>query len=294
MLCEKMETDKLRYFCTIAEIGSLTKAAEILGLSHGGLSKAVSALEVEVGCKLFRPYGRGLEITEEGKELYPKALDVLNGVAALRLKGKCETRPLTKIAVSEVIAVYCSRLIASALETDVSIAFFEYGELEARILKKEIDFGIAFIPSPHPELEYLKIGSIAFGAFARVDIAGKYKDTSIPFVIPIKETPANPLSYKHRDGWPHEVARKNGDMAGNFSIGMNLIKGGRGAGYMPKFVAQMENTILPLTDHLKELPQFKSANSERLVFLVKQKNVAENSAMKKTARIIRKFCCSKS
>ena len=72
-----METHRLRYFCAIAETGSLTKASEILGISHSGLSKAVSVLEMETHLKLFRPLGRGLEITSDGKWLYQKAQQIL-------------------------------------------------------------------------------------------------------------------------------------------------------------------------------------------------------------------------
>lgn len=68
-----MDTNKLKYFVAVAETGSLTKASKILGISHSGLSKAVSALETEAKLKLFRPQGRGLEITLEGKWFYLEA-----------------------------------------------------------------------------------------------------------------------------------------------------------------------------------------------------------------------------
>jgi len=64
-----METDRLKYFCVIVDTGSLTKAAEVLGVSHSGLSKAMSVLQGELGFKILVPKGRGLELTEKGREL---------------------------------------------------------------------------------------------------------------------------------------------------------------------------------------------------------------------------------
>ena len=55
-----MNLDRLRYFCVIAETGSLRRAAEILRLSPAALSKALHVLEKEVGCPLTLPAGRGL------------------------------------------------------------------------------------------------------------------------------------------------------------------------------------------------------------------------------------------
>ena len=95
-----MDTHRLRYFCTIAETGSLTKASEILGISHSGLSKAITALEDETNLQLFRPQGRGLEITKDGKWFYQKAQEILkieNEIDELMLPYKVDLSIYHKI-----------------------------------------------------------------------------------------------------------------------------------------------------------------------------------------------------
>jgi DNA-binding transcriptional LysR family regulator len=59
-----MNMDRVRYFCVVANCGSLVKALEILRISQPALSKAVRVLEEEVGLKLLEREGRRLRLTE--------------------------------------------------------------------------------------------------------------------------------------------------------------------------------------------------------------------------------------
>ena len=62
-----MDIDRVRYFNTFAETGSLVRASEILHVSQPALSKALKTLEGEVGLRLLESDGRGLKLTEAGK-----------------------------------------------------------------------------------------------------------------------------------------------------------------------------------------------------------------------------------
>ena len=46
-----MELKDLRYFCLAAELGSITRAAETLGVSQPFVTKVINRLEEELGCK---------------------------------------------------------------------------------------------------------------------------------------------------------------------------------------------------------------------------------------------------
>jgi len=72
-----MDTTRWRYLITIAETESLQKAAELLRISSPALSKAVRLLEEEFSCKITIPNGRGILITDEGKQLAQKLSDLL-------------------------------------------------------------------------------------------------------------------------------------------------------------------------------------------------------------------------
>jgi DNA-binding transcriptional LysR family regulator len=59
----------LKIFITIAEQGSMTKAAEQYHIAASALSKRISELEEKVGSPIFFRYPRGMELTPVGQAL---------------------------------------------------------------------------------------------------------------------------------------------------------------------------------------------------------------------------------
>lgn len=68
-----LDWDKLRIFHIAAEAGSFTHAAERLNMSQSAVSRQVSALEEDLGFKLFIRHARGLVLTEVGEQLFRTA-----------------------------------------------------------------------------------------------------------------------------------------------------------------------------------------------------------------------------
>jgi DNA-binding transcriptional LysR family regulator len=64
---------KIRHFVKIAELKSLSKAADRLDLTESGLSRQLAALETYVGKPLFSRTGRGVELTDAGRILLEAA-----------------------------------------------------------------------------------------------------------------------------------------------------------------------------------------------------------------------------
>ena len=64
-----MNYARLRAFHAVAQQGSYTKAAQMIHVSQPTLSDHVKALETDYGVKLFKPRGRGVELTALGERL---------------------------------------------------------------------------------------------------------------------------------------------------------------------------------------------------------------------------------
>jgi DNA-binding transcriptional LysR family regulator len=64
----------------VAESGSFVRAADALGLSPSGVSRAVSRLEKRVGVRLLDRTTRSQTLTDEGRRLYEAVLPHLTGI----------------------------------------------------------------------------------------------------------------------------------------------------------------------------------------------------------------------
>lgn len=61
-----MDFKRLGYFAQIAELGSLTRAGERLGIAQPSLSRQMRLLEEELGVSLFTRGSKGMQLTEAG------------------------------------------------------------------------------------------------------------------------------------------------------------------------------------------------------------------------------------
>lgn len=79
-----MDIRQLKYFVTIVDSGSLSKAAEILCVAQPSLSQQMSGLEVELKTQLLLRSSQGVKPTEAGKILYRRARTMLREMDHLR------------------------------------------------------------------------------------------------------------------------------------------------------------------------------------------------------------------
>lgn len=85
--------DEIRTAWQVARLGTVSGAAEVLGVHHATVIRHVDALEGRLGTKLFQRHARGYTPTDAGREL----LEVAQGAAdrfdqlSSRIKGQSET-----------------------------------------------------------------------------------------------------------------------------------------------------------------------------------------------------------
>lgn len=73
-----MDFRQLRYFVTLFEEGSVTRAARRLGVVQSALSMQIRKLENEFQVQLFERTSRGVDPTPIGENLYRRAVDILD------------------------------------------------------------------------------------------------------------------------------------------------------------------------------------------------------------------------
>ena len=78
-----MDSKKLEILMTAADLGSFTKASEVVGYTQSGLTHMMDALEREVGFPLLRRSHNGIQLTEQGSQLMPAIREFLQANANL-------------------------------------------------------------------------------------------------------------------------------------------------------------------------------------------------------------------
>ena len=112
-----MELSQLRTLIHVAELGSLSKAADRLHIAQPALSRQVRMLEEELGFALFLRHGRGMVLSEQGAEVLTHATRIFAEVEEIRATAKPAGAPLTgevAIGLPPTVAEIISLPLAAA------------------------------------------------------------------------------------------------------------------------------------------------------------------------------------
>ena len=87
-----MKLRQLRYFVTIVDAGSFSRAAQVAHVAQPALSQQIADLEDQLGVSLLQRSARGVNATAAGERLYVEASAILRRVERLPevVRGQCE------------------------------------------------------------------------------------------------------------------------------------------------------------------------------------------------------------
>lgn len=292
-----MDSNRLKYFLVVNETGSIRKAAELLHLSPAALSKAIKQFESELRVSLLNPSGRGIVITEAGKELariarpHVEGLELLaKGIAQLELNQKKELR----LGSFEVFTTHFLQGLMPHLPKDMSLLLREVipGEMEKALLNHEIDFGITYIPIPTSGIDHQQVATIEMGIFG---LSNKYSEVEfekLPFVIPVQPIVGSPNKVQGLDGWPdNRFTRDIKYQVTLMESALELCRQGKAVGYFPKTIVELHNDMVKHKFQLDVLTGPKGLLTQKQgVFLAKRKSDIEGDIHMKVAKGIRLVC----
>lgn len=138
--------DAVRTAFQVARLGTVSAAAEVLGVHHATVIRHIDALERRLGTRLFQRHARGYTPTEAGRDLLAVAQTTDEQFAQLasRIRGRGERVEgefiLTAIAgISDLVVPVLGRFqqlhpaVSIRLLTDVRIFRLDYGEAHVAI-----------------------------------------------------------------------------------------------------------------------------------------------------------------
>ncbi|MBO8184051.1 LysR family transcriptional regulator [Streptomyces spirodelae] len=102
-----MDTDALRSFVRVAELGQFQQAADELGVTQQAVSKRIAALERELEARLFSRTARGIELTLDGQAFLPHARSIVAGVE----RAITAVRPGARALRIDVLGLRCAQAV---------------------------------------------------------------------------------------------------------------------------------------------------------------------------------------
>lgn len=157
-----MDLKQLEYFVRVAELGSFTRAAQVLGIAQPALSRQVRLLEVELRQNLLVRNGRGATPTEAGQLLLEHGRGILHQVERAREElSRVRTGLAGKVAVglppsiSRVLTVPLTRAFRQKLpQAQLSISEGLSTAMQENLQSGRLDIALLYNPSPLQGLEY--------------------------------------------------------------------------------------------------------------------------------------------
>ncbi|GLY29190.1 LysR family transcriptional regulator [Kineosporia sp. NBRC 101731] len=144
-----MRIEQLEYLATVTRLGSLRRAAEELHVSQPALSETIRNLERELRVTLLDRRRSGAVVSDDGRELLPHIMGVLESVDRLRRAADQQHRTHRMVRVGTVNAATVTLLTpavrafrAGHPETQVEVIAAQQDQIERSLREGGLDLGL--------------------------------------------------------------------------------------------------------------------------------------------------------
>lgn len=175
----------VKHFVAVASYGSFTEAAKATFVSQPSLSTAVRRLEERLGVKLLHRSKRGVEPTRAGEALLSRAklAQALLEAAVNEIASTLdEPQGRYTIGMHESLGAYflpgfLSGFYARFPKVDLALRNANSRDVEAAVIKREVDIGLVVNPAGDPSCEALELfhDEVVFVALSELADATEHK-----------------------------------------------------------------------------------------------------------------------
>jgi DNA-binding transcriptional LysR family regulator len=182
-MASAFDLNELHAFRAVAELGNFRRAAEAVHISQPAFSRRIEKLEEALGVRLLDRTTRRVSLTAVGRDFARKVqqlLDDLDGTL-LAIRGVAATRmgEVTIACVPSTVYYYVSQVVqrfrGDFPKVRVKVFDASANEVLGAVLRGEADFGLNFIGSQEPELEFSALREERFVLACRRDHALAHK-----------------------------------------------------------------------------------------------------------------------
>lgn len=168
-----MQIELLDTFLDLVDTRSFNRTAERLGVTQSTVSARITALEAQLGARLFLRSRAGTALTTEGLRFDAHARTLRRDwVTALRaLASPADAALSVKLGIqNDLAAEYLGDWIAGFRDALPQTAFYIEPDYSLQMCSDLItgaqDFAILFTPKTHPDLHFASLGEVRYQMIA--------------------------------------------------------------------------------------------------------------------------------
>lgn len=150
-----MSISKFETLAKVCELGSLTKAAEVLGCTQSAVSHTINSLEEQFGFAILTRSRAGVKLTDDGQRIMPSVRGILNyyeqlnqTVSAIRGLdfGTVRIGAFTSVAVHWLPGVI-KEFQRDYPNVDIKLLNGDYHDVEKWLTEGSVDLGFVNLPT---------------------------------------------------------------------------------------------------------------------------------------------------
>lgn len=162
----KFDWDDLRLFLAVAREGGLAAASASTGKSPPTLGRRMLALERRLGLELFERLPRGYSLTDQGRDLLDKVVELEGRLAPISDSKTRTSPPLVKVSAGTwVTHVLCRRVSELVGDDPVALRFISADHV-LDIGRREAVIGIRNQRPDQIGLAYRRTNRVQFAVYA--------------------------------------------------------------------------------------------------------------------------------
>ena len=223
-----LDLRRLRYFVKVAELGSLTRAAEALHVAQPALSQHMRSLEDALSVKLLARGPRGVAATEAGQRLLDEARALLSGVKTMAERVRGDAREPEGEVVIGIGQTIGSILMVPLLElaakrfprVRIQIREMLSGLLPEFVRSGAVDFAISYNTTSGNGIEAISVLSEEMYLVGQRRLAQRYLVKSLKGNVPVKALAGIPLYLSRRTHILRELIER---VARDKHVALNLL-----------------------------------------------------------------------
>lgn len=272
----RLNWDDIRLFLALAREGTLSGAAQTLGVGVATISRRIDRIEQAIGLPLFLRSQQGYALTDQGAALLPRAERMELAAEEMQIEAAVQVDIRGKVRVASVetlIEPLIIPAVASLLRANPRLEIeIIYSPSTVNLHRHDADLALRLVAPEGGNLLVRRLATMGFGLYGPSDGSRPERHVTWPDLAGVETLLAWSRSFG-ADGGPRFSVNSLGAL-------VQAVRQGIGIGVLPHFLAQ------PMGLHLLEAELPKGGKLERHVLLVTHAELAASRRVRAVADAI--------